>query len=82
MISPAIVNEGPFQGWDLYPQNLPNSQDLCFSYDLEQYGEKLSEYAERIFIAQNKETTVKVIEFGKSRRHLEPSDLTAVVMFT
>jgi hypothetical protein len=77
-----MVNEGPFQGWDVYPQNLPNAQDLCFAYDLERYREQLSGDAKRLFIAQNKETTVKVAEFGSPRRHPESSDWTTLVMTT
>jgi hypothetical protein len=80
MISPAIVNEGPFEGWDIYPQNLSNSQDFGFAYDLEQYREKLSDHAKRIFIAQNKETTIKVTEFGKPCRQPESSNRTTLVM--
>ena len=80
-MSPStVLDEGPFRGWDLYPQNLSNSQDLCFAYDLERYREQISDDAKRLFIPQNKETTLKVIEFGGPRRHPQPSDLAALII--
>ncbi len=80
MGSSTALNEGPFQGWDLYPMSLPNSQDLSFAYDLEKYREQLWDNAKSLFIPQNKETTVKVIEFGRPRRHPRLSDWIALIM--
>lgn len=81
-MSPStVLNEGPFQGWDRYPQNLPNSQDLCFAYDLERYREQISNDAKILFVPQDKETTLKVLEFGRtdttSSRHPQFPNLGA-----
>jgi hypothetical protein len=82
MSSSTVLNEERFQGWDVYPQSLPNSQDLSFAYDLEKYREQLSGDAKHLFIPQNEETAVKIIESGSHRRHPPPSDWKALVMAT
>lgn len=75
----TLINEDHFEGWDRYPLNLPNSQHLSFAYDLERYRQQILDDTKCLFIPQNKETTLKVIEFGREREHLQPSELAALV---
>lgn len=53
----------PFEGWEMYPQNLSSAVCNPYAFDLKSYNQRLQFESQRIFLS-NDELRVKVIEIG------------------
>lgn len=65
-----MTNQSLFQGWDLYPQNLPRSHRLQVYSNLELYHNRLQDDSQRLFDPRTPnikiETIAQEIEQGKT----------------
>ena len=53
-----------FEGWEVYPQNLPSAICNPWAFDLKSYNQLLHFESQRMFVSNN-ELRLKVIELGK-----------------
>lgn len=62
-----------FAGWQVYPENIPLAGKQQFAYDLQDYNERLADDSRRLFVPNDKETLVQVVENGVQRTHSHAS---------
>lgn len=63
------MNRSNFQGWEDYPNNSLTISEDQFAYDYESYKERLTLDSKRLFVPENTDNCVQVIENRASRKH-------------